>query len=98
MEYGQVEPMSPFERILEIPSGECTVDVGIEPIAQSPSDEHARDDDDGAGPRQAQQPIGRKPLHHLFRPPEQKAARPCRLRIISKRTPGLLVKPMLCAV
>jgi hypothetical protein len=39
MEYGQVEPMSPFERILEIPSGECTVDVGVEPIAQSPSDQ-----------------------------------------------------------
>jgi hypothetical protein len=50
IEYCQIEPISPFERILKIPFGECTVDVGLEPIAQSPSDEHAQEDYDGAGP------------------------------------------------
>lgn len=63
IEYGQIEPMAPLERILEIPSGECTVDVGVEPIAQSPSDQHAHEDDDRTGPRQAQKAIRWKPLH-----------------------------------
>ena len=79
IEYGQIEPMSLFKRTLEIPFGECAVDVGVEPIAQSPSDEHAREDDDGTGPRKAQEPIGGNPLHHLVRASEQQAAeRPCR--------------------